>query len=421
MIKNLSRIFCLTAIFVSSLFGQDSPEFNYFEELLISVGNTLDMDRTDELVSIPLDEIKKNHANFNKDAYIVYLDDEEIPSQIYMSESSSSIVFAADLKPNETKIFSIKYLKDGELRKNYTSRTYAEIAMKFDAVFKNKKFTGDSFQNFNKVTVPEIHTDHNALFKYEGAGWESEKVGYRFYLDWRNATDVFGKKVNELVLHKVGTHDVSASDDSYHKMQDWGMDVFKVGNSLGIGSIGMMTKDNKIEGVAKTDAKFCEITCNGPIISEIKTTYNGWLIGENKYNLESKLSISAGSRITNAKLIISKEADNITTGLAKHENTEFIKSAIEGDWQYIAIYGKQSLADDNLGIVLFYKNSSLIEQGEDELNYFVNLKPSNGNVNYAFAAAWEKENMGIKDLNEFKEYVKNETVKLNSPIITDIK
>ncbi len=137
--------------------------------------------------------------------------------------------------------------------------------MKFNSSYKDKKFTDEPFQNFTKVVVPQIHTDHDALFKYEGPGWESEKVGYRFYLDWRNATDIFGKKTDELVLHKVGINDIVAKDDSYHEMQEWGMDIFKVGNTLGIGSIGMM-KNDSIDMVSKTDEIICEIKHNGPIL-----------------------------------------------------------------------------------------------------------------------------------------------------------
>ncbi len=36
-------------------------------------------------------------------------------------------------------------------------------------------------------------------------------------------------------------------------------------------------------------------------LSEIKTNYNGWLVGDNKYDLVSKFSIAAGSRITNVE------------------------------------------------------------------------------------------------------------------------
>jgi Domain of unknown function (DUF4861) len=410
----------LTALFLSQIIGQSNSINRFNKEIITEVTNQSNIARIDELVLISVDQLNKIQSNFNKDAFIVYQSDIEIPSQLYNDGFECTLIFVADFNPHESKVFTIKYLEQGKLRKDYDSRTYAELAMKFDAVFKDKKFTSSHFENFNKVVVPKIHTDHDALFKYEGPGWESEKVGYRFYLDWRNATDIFGKKESDLVLHKVGNNDVTASKDSYHEMQDWGMDIFKVGSSLGIGSIGM-TSDSKIEMVSKTDEVTCEISCNGPILSEVKTNYKGWLVGESEYDLESKFSITAGSRITNANLMLFEDAENITTGLAKHENTEFMKSASEGDWQYIALYGKQSLADDKLGIVLFYKNSTLLKQGEDDLNYYVMLKLDNGNVAYSFGAAWENEFNGIKNQIEFEKYINDEIVKLNSPLVIDIK
>jgi len=418
--KNTIKKLFLLLFITATITAQVNSDYTFFEEIEFTVKNNTNIVRTDDLISINVEELILSKSNFNKEAFIVYQGNNEIPSQLYNDKFECSVIFVSDFQPQETKVFSIKFLENGELRRDYTSRTYAELAMKFDAVFKDKKFTSDHFENFNKVVVPKIHTDHDALFKYEGPGWESEKVGYRFYLDWRNATDIFGKIANELVLHKVGTNDVIAKDDSYHEMQDWGMDIFKVGSSLGIGSIGMMS-NNKIEMVSKTDEITCEINFNGPVLSEVKTNYNGWLVNDNKYDLVSKYSIAAGSRTTNARLYIYEDADNITTGLAKHENTEFVKSNSNGIWKYIALYGKQTLADDNLGIVLFYKSSDLIKQDEDELNYFVSLKPKNRKVEYSFAAAWEKELDGIKNKSEFVKYINDEIIKLNNPLTIDIK
>ncbi|MCB9247603.1 MAG: DUF4861 family protein [Ignavibacteriales bacterium] len=378
------------------------------------------MARTDELVSINVNKLKSVNDNFNKDAYIVFENEKEIASQLYNDGFDCSIIFVTNFLPNQSKIFTIKYLENGKLRRDYKSRTYAELAMKFNSEYKNKKFTDEPFQNFTKVVVPKVHTDHDALFKYEGPGWESEKVGYRFYLDWRNATDIFGKNTDELILHKVGNNDRIATNDSYHEMQEWGMDIFKVGKTLGIGSLGMMNADS-IYMVSKTDEVICEIDYNGPILSEIKTNYKGWQVGKNKYDLVSKFSIAAGSRITNVDLSIYGNAENITTGLAKYPDTDFIASEGNGDWQYIALYGKQTLNNDNVGIVLFYKKSELIEKNENTLNYYVTLKPNNNKVNYAFAAAWEKELNGIKTKSEFIKYIDEEIIKLNNPLNLELK
>jgi len=419
MIK-FKRFFLLFILISGFLFSREDNEFNFFNEVIVTISNPAEIDRIDELVSVEIDKLKSVNPKFNKKAFIVYFDGNEIPSQIYNDGDKCSIVFVCNFKPKQSKEVSIKFLENSELRRDYKSRTYAELAMKFDAVYKDKKFNSDHFENYTKIIVPKIHTDHDALFKYEGPGWESEKVGYRFYLDWRNATDIFGKKVNELVLRDVGVNDVIAKDDSYHKMQEWGMDIFKVGNSLGIGSIGMINVD-KIEMVSKTDEVRCEITSNGPILSEVKTNYDGWLVGDNKYDLTSRLSITAGSRVTNAHLSICKDAKNITTGLAKYENTKFLKSDAESKWQFIAIYGKQTLAEDNAGIVLFYDKTKLIEQGEDDLNYYVKLNPVNGSVDYSFAAAWEQEPNGLKNIDDFTHYINNQLIKLNNPLIIEIK
>ena len=418
--KRKILIFILLIGSSSSLFSQKNSFNQLYEEILISVENPIDIERIDELVSIDIDRLKVEKANFNKNAYIIYVNDKEIPSQLYNDGTNWSIIFVSNFMPNESKEFSIKFLESGQLRRDYKSRTYAELAMKFNSDYINKKFTNEPFQNFTKVVVPQIHTDHDALFKYEGPGWESEKVGYRYYIDWRNATDIFGKKVSDLVLHKVGTEDRVAKDDSYHKMQEWGMDIFKVGNTLGIGSIGMMNADS-IYMVSKTDQIICEISFNGPILSEVNTNYMGWKVEDYKGDLNSKLSIIAGSRITNANLTISNDAKNITTGLAKHANTDMIGSLSKADWQYIAIYGKQTLNDDDLGIVLFFKKSDLIEQGEDKLNYYVKLKPNDNNINYKFAAAWEKEFDGIKTKEDFILYINEEILKLNNPLIIRTK
>jgi Domain of unknown function (DUF4861) len=419
MKNQINKILVLIFV-ISTIWAQNNSDKKCFNEINISVKNTTNIERIDNLISVRIEDLKSINDKFNKEAFIIYQNNEEVPSQLYNNGFECSIVFVSNFNSNETKIFSVKYLEAGKLKRDYTSRTYAEIAMKFDAVFKDKKFTSDHFENFKKVVVPKIHTDHDALFKYEGPGWESEKVGYRFYLDWRNATDIFGKKTNQLILDQVGTNDVIAKDDSYHEMQDWGMDIFKVGKTLGIGSIGMMDGD-KIEMVSKTDKVKSEISFNGPILSEVKTNYDNWLVDQVKYDLVSKYSIAAGSRITNSNLTIYGDATNITTGLAKHENTEFLKSNSDVDWQYIALYGKQTLADDNLGIVLFYKKSALITQGENELNYFVSLKPKNRKVEYAFAAAWEQELDGIKNKAEFESYINNEIIKLNNPLIIELK
>jgi len=402
---NLTKLILLVSLFLISCSNE-----NYIS---IKVTNPTDLRLDDALVS--------THINSNSQSFILKSGNEEIPYQIIKSDNENIIKFVTDFNHNETKVFHLEETSNKNV-KHFEQRTYAELSMKDGNVYIDKRFRGDKFVKVLHLKVPAIHTDHDALFKYEGPGWESEKVGYRFYLDWRNATDIFGKKYDKLILDQVGTHDTVAKDDSYHSMQEWGMDIFKVGNSLGIGSIGMWAND-KVNMVSKTDSVICSIPYTGPIEAKINTHYYGWQVGDKKYDLNSSLTITAGNRLTKSEIQISNNADNIVTGLAKYENTELIKSNYKDGWNYLALYGKQTLVDneDKLGIVVFYPTNELINSFEDSLSYIVKLKPQNGKVTYYFAAAWEQEENGIRNLEEFKIYLEEIVKVLNNPVIVDLK
>ncbi len=75
-------------------------------------------------------------------------------------------------------------------------KTYAEISVKEGGRWQGKKYVGDDFRfkNVAYLKAPDSHTDHSYYVRYEGPGWESNKVGYRLYLDWRNAIDIFEKR-----------------------------------------------------------------------------------------------------------------------------------------------------------------------------------------------------------------------------------
>ena len=383
------------------------------EAIQISLTNPNDFERSDEYISINLEQLQSKYL-FDKNSLRIMDAEKEIPSQLENIDGKEYISFVLSFAPREEKTVSL-FDGDSNSGKKYTSRVYAEVAMKVDFKLIDGKYTGGRFQNFDSLKVPLNHTDHDALFKYEGPGWESDKVGYRYYIDWRNRIDIFGKKTNDLVLKNVGVNDIYAKDDSYHNMQNWGMDIFKVGNTLGIGSYGMMISDS-IYMVSKRDSIMCKISSNGPVSSTITTHFFGWQVENGKYNLRSDLSITSGSRLTKSELRISDNPANMITGLAKDVNGEFFEKKGDKTWSYFAVYGKQSLAGDNLGIALFYNNNEKLEFKETNDSYVVVLKPNSGKIIYYFCAAWEKEPEGIKTKEEFKSYIDKTLDKLDNPI-----
>lgn len=108
-------------------------------------------------------------------------------------------------------------------------------------------------------------------------------------------------------------------------------------------------------------------------------------------------------------------------GLAKHADSELTNSQDTAGRGYIALGGKQSLADDNPGTAVFYDNGAKVGLTEDKLSYIVILKPTDGKIRYYFAACWEQEPGGIKTKKEFVQYLQSIQRQLNNPVLVQVE
>ncbi|MBC7188143.1 MAG: DUF4861 domain-containing protein [Calditrichaeota bacterium] len=411
----LSTMALGVALLASLTCGKSDLERVYPETVVLYAQNPTAFPRRDEPVTLDISRIKAKAPDFNPRAYVLLCAGTEIASQAEDLDGDGqpeNITAVLDLPASGKRLLRLRYAPEGSRERTYPKRTQAELSVKTGGEFVGRKYVGGHFVNVRSLRVPPEHTDHSEFIRYEGPGWESDLVGYRFYLDWRNAIDVFGKKVPKMVLHDVGQDGF----ESYHQMADWGMDILKVGESLGIGSLGMWV-DGQAQRVSVTDSVVCEVVLNGPVRSLIRTKYFGWKVGGKAYDLVSELTIVAGSRITTHQVQISGEAPNVCTGIVKDPSAELLRSGIGGDWAYMATYGKQSLAGDSLGLAVLFRTHDFAGYAEDEHSHVVLLRPENGRVTYAFLAAWEGEPSGIKTKAEFLKYLDETVQRLANPVV----
>ncbi|MDW7693583.1 DUF4861 domain-containing protein [Flammeovirgaceae bacterium SG7u.111] len=387
------------------------------KEGTFSIANSSDILLRNSLVSIDKEQIANILNDTSATEIAVLFNNEEIASQT-MGEALLFIIDSISAK-SELQ-FQLKKV-EGQKRKEFAKKTQAEISVKeggewIEVVKKNGneqfEYQGGTFQNINELRVPDKHTDHSFYIRYEGPGWESDLVGYRFYLDWRNATDIFGKSTHDVVLQDVGQDGF----DSYHEQEPWGMDVLKVGKSLGIGAFGVFEEDHATR-IDKTDSITCKIAENGSIYSSIKTSYFGWKVAGLSIDLESNLSIHAGTRLSHHQLQVSEALANYCTGIVKDDNaTLFTQQGDESQWGFIATYGKQSLNNDNLGLAVFFASKDFKGFREDEHSHIVKINSGTNELDYYFLGAWEGEKGGIKSEAEFIEYIKQTAKKLAQPV-----
>ncbi|MDT0688903.1 DUF4861 family protein [Salegentibacter sp. F188] len=310
---------------------------------------------------------------------------------LLMAISSVVVISCKDNKEQEQTEIQEETVQETE------RETYAEISIKEGGQWEGREYKGGTFKNVDEVTLPEDHTDHSYYIRYEGPGWENAQVGYRLYLDWRNAIDIFGKKTDTMVLHQVGKDNF----DSYHDESPWGMDILKAGQSLGIGSYGRFMNDSvaHFRNVQNTRASVSNLEGS----SQVEIEYSDWVTGQDTIDLNSTLTIYPEGRFTKVELNPSESLEGLTTGIVKFNGIDLKQKESEnGEWAYIATYGNQTLVsdEDKLGMAIFYKTDQVKEVKEGPHDHLVVFN-EDAEPTYYFLAAWEQEPNGITSEEEF--------------------
>jgi len=351
---------------------------------------------------------------------LIFMDgDKEVPYQrISNKEDGTYYLLQTDFAPNEVKIIT---LKKGT-HKEYKPKTQSIINVKDggnwfwekseDTGEKQYIYRGGIWSNVNSLWVDSKHNDNSLDIRYEGPVWESDKIAYRFYLDRRNATDIFGKKIDTLVMQDVGKE-----FGTYNSMNDWGMDIFAVGNSLGIGSLGYWA-NSMANGLSKVARTNCRIDYNGILESKLTTNYYYWQYNVGTTDICSEFSICAGSYLTKAHVVSTEEIDNLCTGFVRNEKGKLITSADStGEWSYIGTFGKQSIINDNLGLAIFYKTKNLIYLKDDSLNHVVILKPENREITYYFCGIWEQDSSKMNSIEQFRDFLNKQKSLIDAHLV----
>jgi hypothetical protein len=196
-------------------------------------------------------------------------------------------------------------------------------------------------------------------------------------------------------------------------MQVWGTDILKAGNGIGIGSINRYLNKEKLHFYA-VDSTIAKVE-NKANSSGIKINYYGWKTATDKVDFTSDLTINPDQRYTKHSFQSSNEITGICTGIVKQKNTEFFKKESQNKkWAYIATYGNQSLIPDQLGMAIFYEVNSIESLESTNLDYLLVFKPTKTATSFYFLAAWEQEKDGIKNKEQFIQYLNERLAVLNN-------
>lgn len=380
----------------------------------ILLENPSNFERIDEATVLKFDALGMTPGT----SYRVNSDGEELPSQAADTNGDGtvdSLIFLSDFSAEQKRTVEIV---EGEAAMP-VKRTQAEVSIKRGGEWEGQVYKGGTFVNVDSVDPPPQYTDHSEFIRYEGPGIESDKVGYRVYLDWRNGFDIFGKTTTDLVLQDIGLDGY----DSYHEPGDWGLDILKVGNAVGIGGYGYWDGE-KIIRVSKTRGRSTRVVNDGPLTSTLKIFYDDWQVAGRTTDLRALLTMTAGSRLVHTRLETSPDLPNVAIGIVKHPDAEVIHGDLEiagHAWTYVATWGPQALADGDLGMVLLFRKNARMKQSEDEHNIVSVMQPGDGRLEYYFGAAWSQEPDGLTTRGAFTAWLEKEAERLTMPLRSRIR
>ena len=395
--------------------------------LQVTVTNSLDIDRTGELVEINMEQVSKR-LNLNDTTQFVILNEnnEQVPYQLTYD---GNLIFPTTVKANASSVYTIQ-------------QGIPQEALFEAAVFGRK--------------YPE---------RVDDVAWENDRTAYRTYGPALQANgerafgyDVWLKRVPELVvedryekelnpatkatidsLKQAGKPDEANAlyqSVSYHVDHGNGLDCYKVGPTLGGGAAALLVDDAIVYPYCYVGEP--EILENGPLRFTVKLNYAPTAIKGDSAVVETRIiSLDKGSQMNKTAIVYNglTVASPVAAGIVIHpENPEAYTT--DADNGYITYTDLSDNIHNNNGeiyvgvvfpeemkeakAVLFTEEESKTLRGgaTGHVLAVADYQP-NTEFTYYWGSGWNK--YGFADTAAWNTYVAEFAQKVRNPLNVQVK
>jgi hypothetical protein len=258
-----------------------------------------------------------------------------------------------------------------------------------------------------------------------GPAWENDRVGFRNYLDQRNGIDIFGKITREMVLDSVGV----AGRQSYHEPDEWGMDVLKVGTSLGAGAIGYMYQDS-IYRVGDNGSGAYQVLFVGSQRSRFALSFDNWNVEDTPVSVVHQIEIAGGRHYYQSSVTFSGSSLELllVTGIVNMKSDSLYVFHLNDQYTALVTHDLQSEDTTWMAMALMVPDNYLVEYGESKESgegitqtCYAVLEANEGDpVPYRFYALWEREDPRWSSLENVAAYLKDEAERWTQSVIVEV-
>lgn len=403
--------------FLLAILGLLISSCNPTQEVQLQITNPTDQQRDDAIVVLSRDAISETGEIPSRQLPVISREDgTPLPCQLDDTDGDGAwdeLFCVLQLGPAEQQNLRLTYAS-GEDYPSFKARTNLRMGANepgYPELEKADRLEGITYHNHGRT---------GEVYQMEGPAWENDLVGFRNYLDQRNGMDIFGKTTREMVLDSVGI----AGRQSYHEPDTWGMDVLKVGSSLGSGAIGYMYGDS-IYRVGDNGSGSYELLFEGSQRSRFNLSYNNWEVEGNSIDVIHQIEIVAGSRCFESSVTYSGSdiSLDLVPGIVNMKSDSLMVVELNTEFSALLTHDDQSEDTTLLAMALMVPNKLLKRYGEapDEgdgiiQTYYAVLEAKpNEPVPYRFYALWELEDPRWAVVDEVIEFLKSEAESWSNP------
>jgi hypothetical protein len=402
----------------------------------ILLTNATSFQRDDELVVISRKQLEKKAGALPASAYVVIRAKDNQPVLVQHDDRNGDgvwdeIAFLPSFKPRERMVLKVSFSNAPAAIKADARAHVRHRRKNADNTFgpileKDSIPAGQPATDFSKQALPPFLT--------EGPAWENDKVGFRLYLDVRNTKDIWGKTTSQMVLDEVGED----PGKNYHQLANWGMDILKVGKSLGAGGLALHVelpggKDTLIRlgGVDMGTVQY-ERIADGPVRAILRLQYPEWKIldGLPPVVVTEEISIWGGQYFYESKVYMKGAPANskLVTGIVNLKSKQFYKLDTAGH-MILYTYDVQSENTDKLGMAIITDKKYVSAIGatpnkdSDVENTFTLSTTLNQETPllFRFYAGWERSDEQFRSEPGFRKLLTQQAAFIKWPITCLLK
>src|SRR5829696_4357465 len=294
-----------------------------------------------------------------------------------------TLIFQADLGPQETKAFTLT----AGPKREYSKEDFRAYG----------RFVRERFDDF---------------------AWENDRIAHRTYgkalITWKgepltsSAIDIWSKRTEKLVINDW------YMVDNYHSDQGEGVDAYSAGPTRGCGGNGIWSNGQLYIPTNFVDSR---VLANGPIRVMFELVYEPFDVNGVKVSQVLRVSLDAGSQLNHFRASYQarggSESFALAVGLKKVKDEQKQFNAERG-WLTIWEPMDKNLGMQGLAIVVDPR--AVDKVAEDKLNHLVILKPGiTTPVSYWSGFAWDRAGK-IPSAESWNAYVDQFAERLRSPI-----